>query len=137
MPNEVTDNGEEWVVDSNLDGQSVTVGLYNQVNDSLDDTSTESDITTEPTGSAYSRQSSSVTTSADVVGDSYGFENDSTLTFDTSDSSQTVDHVFILGNVPSISGDELVAIAALDSTRNLEDFTEIKIEVGQLTLVAE
>jgi len=133
MPQETTDYGEEWVITENLDGQSVTVTLYNQTTDSLSDTSTLSDITTEPSGSSYARQSSTVT-AKDLSGN-YGFDNDSTYTFDTSDSTQDVDHAAFIATVGTT--DRLVAFAPLNDTRDLSNYSEIKIEIGNLTFTAD
>lgn len=47
---------------------------------------TPAPVTTEPSGSAYARQTDTVTT-AQISGD-FGFDNDAQLTFDTSDSTQ-------------------------------------------------
>jgi hypothetical protein len=134
MPALTTDYGEQWWADNALGGVTVTVTLYNQSSDGLGEGSDTGDITTEPSGSSYARQSSSVSTTSFGDG-TYGYENDSTLTFDTSDSSQTVDHAAFIASVAG--ADHLVAIAPLNDTRDLSNFSEIKIETGLLTHKAD
>jgi len=90
----LTDIGEEWIVENNIDGASITVGLYEDATDTLGEGSTLSDITTEPTGSNYARQSSPVTTGQ--ISGNFGADNDNGISFDTSDSSQTVDAAFVV-----------------------------------------
>lgn len=133
----LTNIGEEWVVENNIDGVSVTVGLYNDSTDALSDTSTLSDITTEPGGASYARQSSVVST-LQISGD-FGFDNDSDLVFDTSDSSQTVDAGFYVVNFQSdtVAGDgsaqdHLVVATDLGSTRNLSDIDQLTVKAGDL-----
>ena len=133
----LTNIGEEYLVENNADGETVTVGLYNDGTDALGETATLSDITTEPSGSAYARQSSAVTT-AQISGD-FGFDNDAQLTFDTSDSSQTVDAAFVVVNFTSdtVAGDgsatdHLVAAGDLDQSRDLSQIDELNINAGDL-----
>jgi len=137
MVNLLTDIGEEFVVENNLDGVTVTVGLYEDATDSLGETNTLSDITTEPTGSAYARQSSGVSTLQ--ISGSFGFDNDTTLTFDTSDSSQTVDAAFYVVNFTSdtIAGDagatdHLIAAADLTQSRDLSSVDSVEVSAGDL-----
>jgi len=139
MANELTNIGEEWLVENNANGVTVTVGLYNNSTDALSETSTLSDITTEPAGAAYARQSSTVTT-LQISGD-FGFDNDSQLSFDTSDSSQTVDHQFPVVNFKSdtVAGDasatdHMVGYSALTQSRDLSQVDTLNIPAGDLEL---
>lgn len=142
MPNFITNIGEEWFVEAALNGESVDVGLFNNSTDSLSDTSTLSDITTEPGGGAYSRQSTAVSTLA--IGSDFGFDNDSQLQFDVSDSSNTVDHVFVVVNFQSdgVAGDgsatdHLVGIAALTQSRDISGLSTLTISAGDLEVSAD
>lgn len=133
----LTDIGEEYLMENNANGETVKVGLYNDSTDAITDTDNLSAITTEPTGSNYARQSSTVTTKQ-ISGD-FGFDNDSKLTFDTSDSTQTVDGAFVVINFQSdtVAGDtsasdNLVGTAALSQSRNLSDIDTLEIAAGDL-----
>lgn len=137
MVNLLTDIGEEWYTENNLDGVTVIVGLYDDSTDALGETSTLSSISTEPTGSSYARQSDTVTT-LQINGD-FGFDNDSQITFDTSDSSQTVDAGFIVVNFQSdtVNGDtsatdHLVAAGDLSQSRDLSQIDTLNIDAGNL-----
>jgi len=137
MSNLLTNIGEEWVVENNLDGATVTFGLYNDSTDNIGEGNTLSDITTEPSGAAYSRQSSAVATLQ--IGSDFGFDNDAQLQFDVSDSSQTVDHGFIVVNFQSdtvagdgSSNDHLVAVAELTQSRDLSQIDTLTVNAGDL-----
>jgi len=142
MPDLLTNIGEEWVVENNVDGATVTIGLYDDSSDALSDTSVLGDITTEPSGSAYARQSSLVTTLQ--ISSDFGFDNDAKLTFDTSDSSQTVDHGFYVVSFQSdtVAGDgasqnHLIGVAALSQSRDLSQIDTLDIAVGDLELTLD
>jgi len=130
----LVDLGEEYILETALGGVSLDVGLYNQSTDSLGETSDVSDITTEPAGSAYARQTSTYSLS-DESGD-WGIINDSLLSFDTTDSSQTVDSYFIVANFQaddtgdSGANDHLVGFGALKKDRNLSDIDTLDVDAG-------
>lgn len=135
----LTNIGEEYIVENNADGATVTVGLYNDSTDTLGETSTLSDITTEPSGAAYARQSSTVTTEQ-ISGD-FGFDNDSQLSFDTSDSSQTVDAFFVVINFTSdtVAGDgsatdHLIGAGDLTQSRDLSSIDTLDIPAGDVDI---
>jgi len=137
MPDIVLDVGEEWVVENDVGGATVEVTLYNDSTDSISDTDNLSDITTEPTGGSFARQSTTVT-SKQISGD-FGFDNDSGLSFDVSDSSQTVDHAAYIVNFQSdtVAGDgsandNLVAVASLSQSRDLSQIDTLDINAGDL-----
>lgn len=142
MVNLLTNIGEEWYTENNVDSVSIDVGLYNDSTDTLGETSTLSSITTEPSGSNYSRQTSTVT-SKQISGD-FGFDNDSLLSFDTSDSSQTVDAAFIVVNFQSdtVAGDgsandHLVAAGDLSQSRDLSQIDTLEIASGDLEVTVD
>lgn len=130
----LTDLGEEWYAKTNVDGASLPTGLYNDGTDAISDTDDLAAISTEPSGAAYARQSAAVS-AADLSGD-WGFDNDAELSFDTSDSTQTVDGYFFVANfTASDTGDasatdHLIATGALSQSRNLSDIDTLKISAG-------
>lgn len=139
MVNLLTNIGEEWYTENNTDGVTVTVGLYDDSTDALSDTSVLTDISTEPSGSNYARQSSTVTTTQ-ISGD-FGFDNDNQLSFDTSDSSQTVDAAFVVVNFQSdtvagdgAANDHLVAAGDLTQSRDLSQIDTLNIAAGDLQI---
>jgi len=139
MANELTDIGEEYVVENNTNGATVTITTFNNSTDALSESSTLSSITTEPTGASYARQSSPVTTLQ--IGGDFGFDNDSQLSFDVSDSSQTVDHAAFIVNFQSdtVAGDasatdHLIGYAALSQSRDLSQIDTLNIPAGDLEL---
>jgi len=139
MANELTNIGEEYVVENNTNGATVTITTFNNSTDSLSESSTLSSITTEPAGAAYARQSSTVTTLQ--IGSDFGFDNDSQLSFDVSDSSQTVDHAAVIVNFQSdtVAGDgsandNLIGYAALSQSRDLSQIDTLNIPAGDLEL---
>lgn len=131
----LTDIGEELLMKFNMDGLSHDVGLYNDSTDGISETDDVSAISTEPTGSAYARQTSAYSVS-DISGD-WGFDNDSQLTFDVSDSSSTVDGSFLVHNFASTdagdggtAADHLIGTAALSQSRDLSQIDTLEISVG-------
>jgi len=139
MVNLITNIGEEYLYENNANGETVTVGLYEDATDSLGETDNLSAITTEPTGSAYSRQSDTVTTR--INAGEFGFDNDGQISFDTSDSTQTVDAVFIVVNFQSdsVAGDgsatdNLVAAGDLSQSRDLSSVDTLTIAANDLTI---
>jgi len=124
-------------------GETFDIGLYNDSTDSLSDTSDVSDITTEPAGSAYSRQSEAATDfTASLVSDDIQIAG-TTQTFDVSDSSQTVDSVFVVVNYASdivssdggTATDHLFYTNALDQSYDLSQFSStVDLDPTKLTL---
>jgi len=124
-------------------GETFDIGLYNDSTDSLSDTSDVSDITTEPAGSAYSRQSEAATDfTASLVTDDIQIAG-TTQTFDVSDSSQTVDSVFVVVNYASdivssdggTATDHLFYTNALDQSYDLSQFSStVDLDPTKLTL---
>lgn len=104
MTTQLHDTGEEFVIDTVFRQDtlsrptSLDVGLFNDSTDSLSDGSDVGDISTEPSGGSYARQSATLDgsdfTQADSSGDWQVTIADQT--FDTSDSSQDVDAYFIV-----------------------------------------
>lgn len=136
----LTDIGEEYV--TRVIGNDLTkvtsldVGLYNNTTDSLSDTSDLADLSTEPTGSAYSRQTISL--SGDVTmsnsGGDWQIQQSTTETFDTSDSSQSVDSYFYVVNFNSTeagdasANDHMLIYGDLDSTYDLSSIDSFNLD---------
>lgn len=101
------DTGEEFILDYVFtDGAtrpaSVDIGLYNDSTDNLADSDDVSAITTEPSGGSYARQSASFP--GDFTNSDDGSDWQTVVanqTFDTSDSSQSIDSWFIVINFDS------------------------------------
>ena len=137
MANLLTNVGEEYVIENNANGETVKVALYDQSTDSISDPDDVASITTEPSGGAYARQSSPVTTRQ--IGSDFGFDNDSKISFDTSDSSTTVDHAAFIVNFQSdsVSGDSsatdhLIGVAELSQSRDLSQIDTVEVAAGDL-----
>jgi hypothetical protein len=86
----LTDLGEEYLIKNNLDGDAVTVGLYDDSVDSIADNNDVGDITTEPSGGNYTRQTNVSVSASDFSG------NDNKVTFDVSGTSGDVDSYFFV-----------------------------------------
>ncbi len=113
MPANLHDLGENLVLTAALGSRDMDVGLYNDSTDALSDSSAYADITTEPTGSAYSVQTSAGGTVSNNSGTN---EIDlGSISFDTSDSTQTVDALYVRDTT---SGD-LIFTNTLDSGYDL------------------
>lgn len=130
----LTDLGEEYYAKNDVGAADLDTGLYEDNTDTIGDTDDLAAISTEPGGSAYARQNTPVTV-ADLSGD-WGFDNDNEESFDTSDSSQSVDGYFFVANFQasdtgdSSANDHLIATGALSQSRNLSDIDTLKISAG-------
>jgi hypothetical protein len=121
MPANLHDQGEELILSSAFSSRTVEIGLFDDSTDSLSDSATYSSITTEPSGSAYSVQSvtgptvsqSSGTTEVDM----------GSLSFDVSDSSQTVDACYVRDQ----SSGDLILTNALDSSYDLSSIDTLDL----------
>jgi hypothetical protein len=139
MVNVITNVGEEYLYENNTDGETVTVGLYEDATDAIGEEDNLSAITTEPAGSAYSRQSETVTTRFNSG--EFGIDNDNPISFDVSDSSASVDAAFVVVNFQSdaVAGDgsandNLIAAGDLSQTRDLSSVDTLNIPAGDLTI---
>jgi len=140
---ELHQHGEEFMQDLVISsGKTFQIGLYNDSTDTLSDTSDVADITTEPSGSAYSRQSDAASGfTASLSGGDIQIAGN-TQTFDVSDSSQTVDSVFVVVNYQSdvvtsdgSATDHLYYTNALDQSYDLSQFdSTVDLDPTKLTL---
>lgn len=130
MTNALYNNGETRVLTAGLQSRAVNIGLYNDSTDTLTDSSTMSGITTEPSGSAYSAQSLTGTSSIALNGSNNGQATYADVTFDTSNSTQSVDSVYIQDS----SSGELLFTCALDSTYDLSNIDSFTVQDAGLIL---
>ena len=137
----ITNVGEEWFYETNTDGATVECALYEDATNSLGESAQDpgAAITTEPTGASYARQSSTVSTRNNAG--AFGIDNDSQLTFDTSNSTQSVDAAAIIVNFQSdtVAGqaganDNIVAAGDLSQTRDLSSVDQLEIAAGELDI---
>jgi len=107
---------------------SVDILLYNDSTDSIADGDNLTDVTTEPGGSAYSRQSINLDGSAVTIQENVNGNVEFVLgnaTFDVSDSSNTVNAYGIVANFDAtllsegVNGDNLIATGNLDTSQDL------------------
>lgn len=139
MTTQLHDTGEEFIMDVVFREDTITkpatidVGLFNDSTDALSDGSNVADVTTEPSGGAYARQSASLDggdfTNADSGGDWQ--TTIANQTFDTSDSVQDVDAYFITVNFNSddagTTADQLFWTGQLDQTYDLNSVDSLTL----------
>ncbi len=139
MVNLLTDLGEEYWNKNNLEGVSIDIGLYNDSTDTITESDDLSAITTEPSGSSYARQTDTFST-ADISGD-WGIQNDSSISFDVSDSTQTVDAFFLVitftadDTGDSGDNDHLVACGDLTQSRDLSQIDYLDADASDLQVI--
>lgn len=128
----LVDLGEEELVKNGLDATTLTVGVYNDSTDNLGDTNTVADITTEPTNTNYSPQTSGFT-AVQISGD-WGIDNDSQLSFDFSDqtASESVDAFYV-----SDGAGNLYFNAAMTQTRDIGSIDTLDVASGDLELTVD
>ena len=132
----LTDAGEEYVIKNGLDGlTTAVVGLYLDSTDAVTDTDIDpsTDITTEPGGAGYSRQT--VEFSAADIGGNWGVDNDNAESFDLSDSTTgSIDGYFVAINFNSTEGgstaDWVLWTGALSQTYTLSNVDTLNIAAG-------
>lgn len=116
---------------------SLTVGLYNDSTDSLSESDDIAAITTEPTTGNYSRQtlsldSGDLTLSQDGSSD---LQTEGTVTFDVSDTGETVDGFFVIVSFQSDvvnaegSANDHILLSGTFGTTDLTNFISIDVTV--------
>lgn len=116
----INNDGEAALLAYYFDNNSMVMGVYRDSTDALSDTETESDITTEPTGSLYGREdvpSSDVTTSID---NGSGLSNLTPQTFNVSDSVQKIDSAFFYN-----SADDFFVRYEVDTSSYPNDYIDL------------
>lgn len=143
MTTQLHDTGEEFIVDKVFTGNdsatSVDVGLYNDGTDGLSDSSSPGDISTEPGGSNYGRQSASFGSDFTNTDSSGDWETQMVdLVFDTSDSNQSVDSYFVVVNFASddtgTTADHLFFTGSLDQTYDLSSVDQFTLSNSGLSI---
>jgi len=125
------DTGEEYVLKNDTDGDTFIIGLFNANQDNLSDSDDIGNITSEPNGQSYNRQTSSFSAvevnnninNTTVLAD-WVTTNDTQIEFDVSDSTNTVNSYFIAKSFQSADkGDtspELHLIIAAPFTNKID-----------------
>lgn len=157
MTTQLHNTGEEWILDYAFTGGSskpteLTVGLFQDSSDNLDDGAdyngnpgdTGQAITTEPTTGNYTQQTIAFDntgfSTASVAGN-WQATNDNTITFDTQNTSETVDAYFVLIEYDSDeAGDggtatnHLFWTGDLEQSRNLSQIDTLDVNTVGLSL---
>ena len=116
------DEGELLVLNSFFDGRTVEIGLYNDSTDTLGETASYADITSEPAGTDYGVQS---VTSPNVSqnGDNNAEAVMGQLSFQVSDASADVDYVYVKDQ----SSGDLIFTNQLDQTYDLNSIDTLDL----------
>jgi hypothetical protein len=131
----LTDLGEEYMIKNNLDSVTFDVGLYNDSTDSITDNEDIGDITTEPSGGNYARQTGEAVSASDISGD-WGVDNDNVITFDVTNTTGTVDSYFFVANFQASdtgdgsATDHLVLTGSLSQSYDLSNLDKLEISAG-------
>jgi hypothetical protein len=131
----LTDLGEEWLIRNNLDGATVSVGLYNDATDSISDSDDLSEINTEPSDGNYSRINSVSVSASDISGD-WGIDNDNVVSFNVSLTTGTVDSYFFVANFQandtgdSSPQDHLVLTGSLSQSYELSNVDTLEVNAN-------
>lgn len=140
MADGINDPGKELIVDvlrGNIaDWAPQDVSMFNDATDTITDTDDLSAISTEPSGASFARQSVAAGDMTPVdQGNAATWDLDyADQTFDTSDSSQSVDEWFAVHNFQSddtgdsSATDHLIMRGSLDSTYDLSDFSQVTLQ---------
>lgn len=121
-----TDIGEEYLLTSYADGDSITFLLYDESTDNIQESDDLSGITTElDSTNSYARESSTVSSTQLAGGGNgdYGYDTDSPVEFDLSTNTETFDAIgYIATFDSSVAGDggtatdHLIAVDTLSAT---------------------
>lgn len=139
MSHVLTDLGEEYALETALEGSSITVGLYHDVNNSteISDTSDIADIDSEPSSGNYTRQTDTFTL-VDNTSNNWQAVNASTITFDVTDSTSLVDSYFVVVNFQAddtgdgSATDHLILTGGLSQERDLSQIDTLEVNAQSL-----
>lgn len=153
MTTQLHDTGEEFIIDYVFTGgatkpSNLTVGLYDDSTDSLTDSAdydgSSGDITTEPSDGNYTPQTISFDSTGFSASDSSGdwiADNDSTVTFDVTNTTGTVDSYFVLVNFDSddagdggTATDHLFWTGDLEQSRDLSQIDQLDVNTVGVSL---
>lgn len=137
-----TDIGEEYLVDQQPDGDTITYLLFDDSLDGITETDDLSAINNEADSTNdYARQSDTVSTaqlSGSGNGD-YGYDNDNQVQFNVDSNTDTVDSVGYIANfTSSVAGDgsatdHLVAVDSFDAgSTDLTNISTVTYSAGDL-----
>lgn len=90
----VNNDGEVAMLSQYFDNKDVMLGVYRESVDTLTDTETVTDITTEPTGSLYSREQVTSPETTTSLSSGSGLTDFDSQTLNVSDSAQKIDAAF-------------------------------------------
>ena len=131
MANLLTDLGEEFALETALEGASVKVALYNDSTDAIGDTDDVAALTTEPTAGNYTRQNGSLT--LQKSGGDWQAVLAASVTFDVSGTNDTVDSWALIANFQaddtgdSQANDHLITTGALSQTYDLSYLDSLQV----------
>jgi len=135
MANQLHDTGEEYYQDK-LDGETFTIGLYDDATDGLTDDLDVGDITSEPSDGNYARQNGEPFSTAKQDTD-WTLTNDNQVSFNVTDTTGTVDSYFIVVNFDSddagdggTARDHLLATGALSQSYDLSNLDTLNLSAG-------
>lgn len=132
----LTDLGEEYTVETALEGVTVTIGLYDDSTDAVADTDDVADITTEPSDGNYARQSVGLTLS-DESGD-WAAISDAQVSFDVTNTTGSVDSYMVIVSFQADdtgdagANDHLICTGALSQTRDLSQIDTLNVASGSI-----
>ena len=136
MSHILTDLGEEYTLETALEGVSITIGLYDDSTDAIGDTNDIADITTEPSDGNYARQTDTLTL-VDESGD-WAAETSSQVSFDVTSTTGTVDSYFVVVNFTADdtgdggATDHLACTGALSQSYDLSNVDTLNIDAGTI-----
>jgi len=142
MGTHLTVTGEQFFVEATFRTDlitrpsSVDIMVYNDSTDTLADTDNLSDVTTEPAGGNYQRQSVNLDQSTVTLSEN-GSNNWQAVfdqvSFDTSDSTQTVDAYAVVATFDATnstggnSGDNLIVAGSLGTSYDLSNVDTLNV----------
>lgn len=115
----LNNDGEVALLSEYFENQSVIMGTYRESDDQLTDNDSIEDVTTEPQGSLYSRQSVDSSEVSVSLDDSSGLIAVNPQTFNVSDSGEKVDATFLYN-----STDGLFIRLAIDTSTYPNDYVD-------------
>jgi len=123
----INNDAELALLQHYFDAETTVFGLYNDATDNLTDTESESDISTEPTGSNYNRADVATGDASVTIQNGSANLNLKTKTFNVGNSSQDIDSAFLynaaddfflrLGVDTSSYPNDYIPLAELDNLR--------------------
>jgi hypothetical protein len=141
MSHILNDLGEEYALETALEGTSISVGLYHDVNNSvtIGDTSDIGDIEgdTEPSSGNYARQTDTFTL-IDNASNNWQAVNTNTISFDVTDTTELVDSYFVVVNFQAddtgdgSATDHLILTGALSQERDLSQIDTLEVNAESL-----